>query len=272
MLPVGLIYNIVLPTMILKNTVFIGISSRPVDEASPMFRLISKRYPETGKRVIKSSIFTTTCPSCQRRGRRDCTHDLEDHWSSKEQSRKVEILMSDQRETYLREMRNEETTEKLVSAFFARSDIDVVDQTDRDYMGTLEHEYVYVGVDPAAGGMRSKAACLSIVTPTIYDEQLKVKRQEVVVRFPLFLYAYTVGLRPGGPRSQGTASFYFQTTHMHKRYTQRLRRCYRSGELPPASSLPSPPPSPPLLLLLRSRSSSEVGGAGAADRMTRRVA
>lgn len=182
MLPVGLIYNIVLPTMILKNTVFIGISSRPVDEASPMFRLISKRYPETGKRVIKSSIFTTTCPSCQRRGRRDCTHDVEDHWSSKEQSRKVEILMSDQQETYRREMRNEETSEKLVSAAFGRSDIDSVDQTDRDYMGTQEHDYVYLGIDPAAGGLRSKAACVSIITPSVYDEQLKRKREEVVVR------------------------------------------------------------------------------------------
>ena len=163
-LPVGLIYNIVLPTMILAHTVFIGISSKPVDEDSPMYRLIAKRYPETGKRVIKSCIFTTICTSCRRKGRRDCQHDPEDHWSSKEQSRKVEILMSDRRADYEREMRNEESTDKLVEAAFKKPDIDVLDQTANDYSQFQTFDQVYVGIDPAAGGQRSKAAAVSIAT------------------------------------------------------------------------------------------------------------
>lgn len=164
-MPVGLIYNIVLPTIKLVHTVFIGISSRPVDEDSPMFRLISKRYPETGKFVIRSVIVTTTCASCKRRGRRDCKHEPEDPWSSQEQSRKIELLMSDRREYYEREMRNEESTEKLISAAFSRSDIEMLDQTDRDFSSFSEHPFVYVGFDPSAGGARSKAAVVSIITP-----------------------------------------------------------------------------------------------------------
>lgn len=161
-LPVGLIYNIVLPTMILAHTVFIGISSKPVDEDSPMYRLIAKRYPETGKRVIKSCIFTTICASCRRRGMRNCQHDTEDHWSSKEQSRKVELLMSDRRKDYEREMRNEESTDKLVSAAFNKADIDALDQTSNDFCDYVEIDYIYAAIDPAAGGERSKAAIMTI--------------------------------------------------------------------------------------------------------------
>lgn len=172
MLPVGLIYNIVLPTMILAHTVFIGISSKPVDEDSPMYRLIAKRYPETGKRVIKSCIFTTICASCRRRGQRNCQHDAEDHWSSKEQSRKVELLMSDRRKDYEREMRNEESTDKLVSAAFNKADIDAIDQTANDYCGYREIEYLYCGFDPAAGGERSKAA---VVTMAVIEGKIVVR-------------------------------------------------------------------------------------------------
>lgn len=190
----GLIYNIVLPTLQLAHTVFIGISSRPVDEDSPMFRLISKRYPESGKFVIRSVIVTTTCNSCKRRGRRDCKHDPEDPWTSQEQSRKIELLMADRREYYEREMRNEESTEKLISAAFNRSDIETLDQSERDYNAYHEHPFVYVGIDPAAGGVRSKAAVMSIITPEVTDPETHTTRTEVVVRisFLFFLnYVYT---------------------------------------------------------------------------------
>lgn len=182
-LPVGLIYNIVLPTMILAHTVFIGISSRPVDEDSPMYRLISKRYPETGKRVIKSCIFTNVCESCRRRGRRDCGHDMEDHWSSKEQSRKVEILMSDRKVEYDREMRNEDSSEKNVEAAFSRSDIDALDQTANDFTQFMQHEYVYMPIDPNGGGKGSKAAILSLVETESIDPGNGKMRKDLVVWF-----------------------------------------------------------------------------------------
>ncbi len=182
-LPVGLIYNIVLPTMILAHTVFIGISSKPVDEDSPMYRLIAKRYPETGKRVIKSCIFTTICASCRRRGHRHCNHDTEDHWSSKEQSRKVEILMSDRRKDYEREMRNEESTDKLVAAAFNKADIDSLDQSANDYCGHQDIDFLYTGIDPAAGGERSKAAA---VTMAVIDGKVVVRHSHKHICFQVF--------------------------------------------------------------------------------------
>jgi hypothetical protein len=186
-LPIGLIYNIVLPTMILANTVFIGISSRPVDEDSPMYKLISKTYPETGLPVIVSRIFTTICDVCRRQGKRDCNHTVENHWSSKEQSRKIELLMSDRREDYEREMRNEEAVDKLVSAAFRRTDIEAMNQSDHDYTGDEPQSLVFMAVDPHAGGKSSMTACVSIITPIIYDSRLNQRRTDLVVRLLLLL-------------------------------------------------------------------------------------
>jgi hypothetical protein len=104
--------------------------------------------------------------------------------------------MSDRREDYEREMRNEEATEKLTSAAFRRSDIEAMNQTDHDYTGSEEQTFIYTAVDPSAGGLQSRTACVSIITPVVYDARLKIQRQDVVVRvasfllllfFPLFL-------------------------------------------------------------------------------------
>lgn len=186
-MPLVILTVIIIPTMMLANSVFIGISSRPVDENSPMFRLMRKVYPETGKPVIRTRIFGTVCDRCRRQGNRECGHELEDSWSSQKQSRKVSILLQDQKDVYLREMRNEEVATNIEPAF-PPDKVQALNNTKRDYGGSEEQRYVWVAIDSAAGGKQSKYAIVSMIRPVIRDKSLPGgKRQDIVVRiFPFY--------------------------------------------------------------------------------------
>lgn len=181
---------VIFPTMMLKDNVFIGISSRPVDENSPMYMMMRKVYPETGKPVIRTRVFGTVCGRCQRQGIRDCKHDLEEAWSSQKQSHKVRLLMQDRKDMYLREMRNEDVGTNITPAFPPER-VNALNNTKRDYHGTEEHDYVFVAIDPAAGGNKSKYAIISMLRVKVRDDRISSGyRQDVVVRLlPHFCFS-----------------------------------------------------------------------------------
>jgi len=191
-LPKKLIYNIMIPTMVLAHTLFFGISSRPVDKNSPMFRLMDKKWPETGKSIIKSIIFHTICESCRRRGMTNCDHEAEDPWSSELQNKKVKYLMGDDKTSYRREMRNEDVDDENEPAFPYEAVMALGDYK-WDFGGTEEQDYVYVGIDAAAGGAKSMYAFVSMIMPRVYHKKTRTyRRQLVVCLFLLFYFIFII--------------------------------------------------------------------------------
>jgi hypothetical protein len=180
-LPKKLINTVMLPTMQLNNTLLFGISSRPVDRNSPMFRLMEKKWPETGKPIIKTRVFISICESCARRGMSSCSHSDEDPWASQKQSQKIKHLMSDEKNEWRREMLNEDV-EDTNEPVFAYESVQALGNPKKDYGGSVNFDYVYVAIDPAAGGTRSKYAIVSFATPLVYHKKTNTYREQFVVR------------------------------------------------------------------------------------------
>ena len=185
-LPKKLIYTIMIPTMVLAHTLFFGISSRPVDKNSPMFRLMDKKWPETGKPIIKSVIFNTICGSCRLRNLVDCNHEQEDPWSNETQNKKVKYLMGDDKASWRREMRNEDVDDENEPAFPYEAVMALADSK-WDFGGSEEQDYVFIGIDAAAGGAKSKYAVVSLIMPRVYNKKTKTYREQLVVRFLCFI-------------------------------------------------------------------------------------
>lgn len=152
-----------------------------------MFRLMDKKWPETGKPIIKTRVFGTICAPCRRRGIKNCPHGNEDPWSNQQQNRKIELLMSDKKSTWQREMRNEDVEDDSEPAFIYES-VMALAETKRDYGGSEKHSHIFTAIDPAAGGNQSKYAIISIVVVAVYDAKSQSKRTKLVVLTPhLFL-------------------------------------------------------------------------------------
>lgn len=179
-LPASLVYTIMIPTMVLAYVIMIGISSRPVDKNSPMFSLMEKKWPN-GKPIIKTRIFISVCDACRRRGHKSCGHTPEDHWSNPTQNKKIEYLMSDRSSVYQREMLNMDVGDGSEPAFDPH-DLAFLDAEKNDYSGTGEAPYVYITIDPAAGGDKSKYAMVSVITPRVRSKRTKEINEYIVVR------------------------------------------------------------------------------------------
>jgi len=209
-LPMGIIYNVAVPTMAIANTASIMISSKPASEDSPMTRLINARYKDTGislfcfprylqthrtgKRVYKTRIFTTICNNCRLRGREKCTHNVEMPWSNQQQSAKIEAILADQKEIYRREIMNEDGESSIVKAF-DKELVDDLDATNYSLDPSQEIRHVFIGIDPAAGGNRSMFSIVSMVVVKRHTTDPNEPNHDVVVRF-LFLYIYLQPLPP----------------------------------------------------------------------------
>jgi hypothetical protein len=194
-LPSSLIYTIVIPTLILAHTLLFGISSRPVDKNSPMFRLMDKKWPETGKPIIKTVVFTNLCDICRVRGLQNCNHAAEDPWSNQQQNRKIQLLMSDKQSDWRREMRNEDVEDESEPAF-SHDSVMFLGESKFEYSGNEEQYYAYISVDPAAGGAKSKYAIVSMIMPLVYHKKTDTRREQVVVRI---LFSFIVPCHPAVP-------------------------------------------------------------------------
>ena len=164
------IINVVLlPIIARAHTLMLAISSMPVDENSAMYQFMDARYPESGKRIVKTIIFGNICASCSRKGKSECQHVVPEHWSNKQQARKIRELMKGQKEIYMREMLNEKP-QSLLSTAFPRDALDALLDSENDYAQYLEHPYVFVGLDPNGGGNKSRCSIVDITVKKITDD------------------------------------------------------------------------------------------------------
>jgi hypothetical protein len=195
-LPADLLYKVAIPMMALRRVSAIGISSKPTSEDSPMNRLINARLPRSNKFVFKTRVFSPICAKCQLRQSTNCSHKVEMAWSDSKQAAKIEGLMADQRDNYRREILNEDVASDI-TAVFASDLIEGLRESQYVLDSNYRFRYVFVGIDPAAGGDESQFAIVSLVSvppsPNSTDELSS--DSNIVVRPPLpFFFIQYLGV------------------------------------------------------------------------------
>jgi hypothetical protein len=101
---IRLLYNVVLPTLARAGIAFIGISTLadPFNFWTQMLELKN----DDGREVFKTLRYTLVCEECARVGKEDtCKHKLGDlpYWQDASQHKKLEAIMQDKHDSYIRE-------------------------------------------------------------------------------------------------------------------------------------------------------------------------
>ncbi len=126
-----------------------------------MNRMMEAKYKNSGEYVYTTRVFSTMCNNCRLRGKLECRHKIEMPWSSAAQSAKIAALMADHQADYRREILNEDV-ESNISHAFPRNIINDLDNTSYVLTATHRIKHVFIGIDPAAGGSKSRFAIVSL--------------------------------------------------------------------------------------------------------------
>jgi hypothetical protein len=160
---IRLLYSVVLPTLARAGIAFIGISTLadPFNFWTQMLEL----KDEDGRQVFKTLRYTLVCDDCARQGKEDtCKHKLGDlpYWQDASQHKKLEAIMQDKCDAYIRETKGGSGDPNIKPAFESR----IV----KRWMESKPVEklpsgvpVVYTSVDPAAGGNMSDYAIVSFI-------------------------------------------------------------------------------------------------------------
>lgn len=203
---VQVIYQVVFPTLVRTNVAFIGISSMS-DPWGAFAKLIEMRYPD-GRPVMNTITFKGSCDRCIESGRAGkCTHNMGSlpYWQDKRQHAKLELLMSDQVELFLRESKNVQSDPNVQPALPVAAIEELkAPNPDRIFGDNQFFDKVFISIDPAAGGSGSRYAICSAV---YYREKMIVS---------------------GRPRSRSAA----QRSGPLAISATSLRRCWRRAAAP----------------------------------------
>lgn len=155
--------------MLMLRIVFFGISSKPTQHNSIMMQMMNARYKRSGRPVFKTCIFSTICNNCRLRGKRDCRHVTEMPWSDEKQQAKIEAIMENYQADLNREIYNIDDVAEMRQTFDEEW-LEALLESEEDLPAGERPPIIYTGVDPAAGGMRSKYAIVSVVPLEVPDE------------------------------------------------------------------------------------------------------
>ena len=143
-----------LPTLA-TGAAFIMTSSVSPDGDNPLLKLLSAKYPD-GTDVVENLNWIQSCMPCQRRGLQDrCTHIAREpqHFQSHAGHERLMCLMSQNRESYDREMLNIGGLPTIRSAFETQWIDHIVQNT---YQCDKTIDRIFITIDPSAG-MRARA-------------------------------------------------------------------------------------------------------------------
>jgi hypothetical protein len=167
----NMFYRVVAPTLVRRGSVFVAISSR-AEKDNFFHRMMDLKYPN-GRHVFHNMEFKLVCEDCEAEGLADKCKHLEYElpwWQDKRRHGKLELMMQDSHDDYMREIRGVEVDSNVTPAF-DHNYVTKLRDADRliDLPITIRH--VFVTVDPAAGGDRSKFAVVSCV---YFDQKIMV--------------------------------------------------------------------------------------------------
>ena len=176
-----LFFSVILP-LIVTGLVLIAITTLQKDESNFVNELVRQTKKSDGKPVINLLEFTDVCDSCKKRGKGvSCYHKRGNlpWWHKEEQHRDLEKLYKGREDDFLAEIKGV-AGESTNSPAFNLQDLALMKDPSRIQVINSNQKHIYVSIDPAAGGNRSKYA---IVT-AIYDGQ------KMIVRSNLFFWNF----------------------------------------------------------------------------------
>ena len=160
----SMVNNIIAPTLVRKRVKFIGITTISGFD-SFVTPLANARYPD-GRKVMLTLNFEMVCEDCKAKGEPEkCKCLMADlpHWHLSTQLEKLEILLANNLDTYMREMKNLASDSSISSAFNPK-DVAYLRRPECILrMTEITASKVFVSIDPACGGDKSRVAIVSAI-------------------------------------------------------------------------------------------------------------
>lgn len=160
----SMVNAIIAPTLVRKRVKFVGITTISGFD-SFVTPLANARYPD-GRKVMLTLNFEMVCEDCKAKGEPEkCKCLMADlpHWHLSTQLEKLEILLASNLDTYLREMKNLASDSSMSPAFNPK-DVEYLKRPECVLrMKEISASKVFVSIDPACGGDKSRMAIISAI-------------------------------------------------------------------------------------------------------------
>lgn len=173
--------RVVVPTLI-TGAAMIGITTRGYDQFNFVTQLL-KLKTSSGDPLFRHINIDLCCDHCKRIGREDsCRHKMGEmpYWHDASMYKHIKEMFGDDEEAFLVETKGMEV-ESGINPAFDKAYLDKIFEK-KNYVKEINYQKnVYIGIDPAAGGDRSKYAMVSAV----YREAEK----DLVVK-KIFFYSF----------------------------------------------------------------------------------
>lgn len=169
------------PLVQMKNNIFFFISSKS-EKGSAQSCGLMETIRASGEFRIHQVV--TVCADCRKNGVAwNCMHAPRPPWKVVgQQLRKAAILMQGDERTRAREFDNLEVESRVDSAFNVRSVEWMLEGERWCYNKPIGgKDFVFVGIDPAAGGSKSRYAIISAV----FHRETVNSAEKLVVRIPI---------------------------------------------------------------------------------------
>ncbi len=197
-------YNVVIVPILAAKAAFIGITTPGEQPTNFVRRLIDLKHPD-GQPRFKTIRVEQVCDKCKRLNlAASCSHKIGEipPWQDESRIDDIKEILKNDQETLMRETRG------IASNYGTREvfDLEVVNAwKGRIYQAGVHAPYVYVSVDPNAGGMSE----FSVVSAAFYNKSQyvvqffcvkKVRHASTNALSPIdiILWACTADLRSSG--------------------------------------------------------------------------
>ncbi len=155
-------YRVVAPTLA-TGSAFIGITTLGDEGDTNFVGKLIETCDISGNLIFKVIRIELVCSRCKHLGKDlICQHKMGElpYWYDGKRHKDIELMMKDQPDIFLREMKGVQTNLYTKPAFEKQSVLYIIQQI---YKSNQEIRHVFVSVDPAAGGDHSKYAITSCI-------------------------------------------------------------------------------------------------------------
>lgn len=188
-MPLPMSEIVVWPISLVNGSTVIYISSQVVKRDSVINELISLRHPNTGRPMVASKTYSTMCPRCKLHNYTKCPHDVfMPQYFDAHRMLLTTMIMRRNPEVYRREVRNEYTEQQLKHPFDHENVDKMLDASQHYGANPAGLKEVYVVIDPAAGGIGSRYAIVSLLLCTVTTAENMYQQTQLVVSI---LYLFT---------------------------------------------------------------------------------
>lgn len=152
----------VLPSLLIKNTSFVLISSPPNQPRCITTLVQNLRHPITYEKYCRCIIVDRRCHTCMLQGAVDCPHeeDMRPAWFDRERDNILRQLYSNSE--YKQEILGE--TPSTVHAAFSEEALKKLQQTSAALFEAVDAFFVFI--DPSGGGESATGVCSCLYTLT----------------------------------------------------------------------------------------------------------